>query len=183
MSRIHLSRLAKPFLLVLFMLSCGQLARAESVASGVAVVDYDRLLLESEPGKKSLAPLDALVNQKKQEGQAMEAELQGIRARAAEQAATASEKQLAVFQRQFNDKLEDLRRFQTEANNELDKLRAESLGGFSQLALPVIQALGKERGHSMILQKQKIGLMYLDPSADLTDLVIQRLNSQAASKR
>ncbi len=182
MSRVQLSRLAKPFLLALFALSCAQLAQAEGPAPGVAVVDYDRLLLESEPGRKSIAPLDELMNKKKKEGQAMEAELQGIRAQAAKQATTATEKQLETFQRQFNDKLEDLRRFQTEANNELDKLRAESLGGFSQLALPVIQALGKERGLGMIIQKQKLGLMYLDPSADITDLVIQRLNGPAAAK-
>lgn len=183
MSRMPLSCLTKPILIALLTLSSSHMAQAEGSAPSVAVVDYDRLLLESEPGKKSIAPLDALMNEKKKEGQAMEAELKNIRAQAAKQATTATEKQLETFQRQFNDKLEDLRRFQAEANNELDKLRAESLGGFSQLALPVIQSLGKERGLGMILQKQKLGLMYLDPSADITDLVIQRLNSQAAAKR
>jgi outer membrane protein len=178
---MSLTRLAKPICVALLALSCGPLAHAEGMPSGLAVVDYDRLLLESAPGKQSIAPLDALMNQKKAEIKAMEAELGAIRAKAAEQATSATEKQLAAYQRQFNDKLEDLRRFQTEANNELDKLRAASLGSFNNLSLPVIQAMGKELGYSMIMQKQKVGLLYLDPRTDITDQVIQRLNTQAAS--
>lgn len=182
MNRPYLPRIAKPILLALLALSCAQSALAEGDARILAVVDYDRILLESEPGKKIIAPLDALMNQKKAEAQAMEAELGGIRAKAAEQATNATEKQLAAYQRQFNEKLEELRRFQAEANNELDKLRAESLGGFNKLSLPVIQAMGKELGYRMILQKQKLGLIYLDPDADITDQVIQRLDAQAAAK-
>lgn len=183
MNRSPLNRLAKPMLVALLVLSCGHPARAEPGSPGVAVVDYDRILQESEPGKKSIAPLDALMKQKKAEAQAMEEELTAIRAKAAQQASTASEKQLAAFQQQFNDKLEDLRRFQAEANNALDKLRTESIGGFNKRSLPVIQALGKERGYSMILEARKLVPIYLDPSADITDLVIQRLNAQGLGER
>lgn len=180
MNRMSLKRLAKPICVALLALSCGAFAHAEGMPSGFAVVDYDRLLLESVPGKQSIAPLDALMNQKKAEIQAMEAELGAIRAKAAEQATSATEKQLATYQRQFNDKLEEMRRFQTEANNELDKMREASLGGFNKLSLPLIQAMGKELGYGMIMQKQKVGLLYLDPRAEITDQVIQRLNAQAA---
>lgn len=180
MNRMSMLRLTKPIFVALLVLFCGPLAHAEGLSAGLAVVDYDRLLLESAPGQKIIAPLDALMKQKKAEALAMEAELGAIRAKAAEQATTATEQQLAAYQRQFNEKREDLRRFQAEANNELDKLRAASLGGFNTLSLPVIQAMGKELGYSMIMQKQNLGLIYLDPRADITDQIIQRLNAQAA---
>ena len=183
MNRIHLFRRSTPILAVLALLalSCSHPARAEAVPPRLAVIDYDRLLLESEPGKKIIAPLDALMKEKKTEAQAMEEELKKIRAKAAEQANTASEQQLTNLQRKFNDKLDDLRHFEAEANSELDKLRAGSLGRFNTLSLPLIQSLGKELGYTMIFQKQNVGLIYLDPSADITNLVIQRLNAQAAT--
>lgn len=183
MKRLHLFRHTVTIMavLTLVVLSSSHLARAEVAPSRLAVVDYDRILLESEPGKKIVAPLDALMKQKKAEAQAMEEELNKMRAKAADQANTASEQQLSNLQRQFNDKVDDLRRFEAEANSELDKLRTESLGRFNSLARPLIQALGKELGYTMVFQKQNVGLIYLDPSADITDLVIQRLNAQSSA--
>ena len=183
MKRIPLFRRTAPVLAVVALLSlaCGSLARAEAVPSRLAVIDYDRLLVESEPGKKIIAPLDTLMKQKKAEAQAMEEELKKLRAKAKEQANSLSEQQLANLQRQFNDKLDDMRRFEEEANNELDRQRAESFGRFNDLTLPLIQALGKELGYTMIFRKQSAGLIYLDPSADITNLAIQRLNAKSAT--
>ena len=181
MKRIQLFRRSIPIVLALVTLSCGHFAMAEVAPSRLAVVDYDRMLLESEPGKKIVAPLDALMKQKKAEGRAMEEELKQLRAKAAAQADAATQQQLGNLQRQFNDKLDDLRRFEAEANAELDKQRAESLGRFNKLSIPLIQSLGKEMGYTMIFQKRDLGLIYLDPSADITDLVIQRLNGEAAA--
>lgn len=174
---------AAPILAVVLILSGIQPAAAEALPAKIAVIDYDRLLLESELGKKYVAPVDALMKQKKAEAQPMEEQLKKIRAQAAEQESSASEQQLAQLQRQFNDKLEDLRRFESEANRELDSLRAESLAKFNKLSLPLVQALCKELGYTMIFQKQSAGLIYLDPGADITDLAIQRLNTQPSASR
>ena len=185
MTRIHLLRLAAPIFsaLAILALSCIQPARAEVPPARVAVIDYDRALLESEPGKKMIAPMDTLMKQKKAESQPMEEELKKLRAKAAELANSASEQQLATLQRQFNDKMEALRRFEADANRDLDKQRADSIGQFNKLSLPLIQSLGKELGYTMIFQKQSSGLIYLDPRADITDQLIQRLNAQAAASR
>lgn len=180
MKPVPLFRHVTPILLAVLALSCSGPARAEPLPPKLAVIDHDRLLLESDSGKILIAPLDTLMKQKKAEVQAMEAELRKLRASAVEQAASASEQQRASVQRRFNDKMQDLRRFEAEANNELDRARTDAFGKFRHLSSPVIQAFGKEQGYTMIFRLQDAGLVYLDPSADITDLLIQRLNAQSA---
>jgi Skp family chaperone for outer membrane proteins len=180
MKPLPLFRHVTPILLAVLALSCSGPARTEPLPPKLAVIDHDRLLLESQSGKTLIAPLDALMKQKKAEAQALEEELRKIRASAMEQTATTSEQQRASLQRRFNDKMQDMRRFEAEANNELDRVRADAFGKFKRLSSPVIQAVGKEQGYTMIFRLQDAGLVYLDPSADITDLVIQRLNAQSA---
>ncbi len=177
MKRTPLFRHTTPILALLAGLALPCAAQAEAPPSRVAVVDYDRLLLESDPGRKIIAPMDALMKQKKAAALPIEDELKKLRAQAAQQADTATPQQLASLQRQFNDKLDDLRHFESEANADLDKQRSQSLGRFNQIALPVIQSLGKEMGYTMVLQLQKLPLLYLDPVADITDAAMQRLNA------
>ena len=172
-----LFRHTTPILALLAGLALPCAAQAEVPPTRLAVVDYDKLLLESEPGKKIIAPMDALMKQKKAAALPIEDELKKLRAQAAQQADTATPQQLAALQRQFNDKLDDLRHFESEANADLDKQRAQSLGRFNQIAVPVIQSLGKELGYTMILQLQKLPLIYLDPVADITDAAMLRLNA------
>ena len=170
-------RRTTPILALLAVLALPYAARAEVAQAKLAVVDYDKLLLESAPGKKIVAPMDALMKQKKAEAKPMEDELKKLRAQAAKEADTATPQQLAILQRQFNDKLDDLRHYEAEANADLDKQRAQSLRSFNQILIPVMEALGKEQGYTMILQKQQLPLLYLDPSADITDAAMQRLNA------
>lgn len=160
-----------------------QPAWAQNSHPVIGIIDYDRLIMDSALGKQSIAPLNDLMAKKKKELRALEDELKTIRAKATEQASKSSEQQLATYQRQFNEKLEALRSHQREANAALDKLRVESIGAFNKRAIPVIQALGKEHGYTMILQKQHLGLLYLDANADITEQVVQRLNALPANGR
>ena len=183
MKPVPLFRHVTPILLAVLALSCSGPARAEPLPPKLAVIDHDRLLLESDSGKILIAPLDTLMKQKKAEAQAMEEELRKLRASAVEQAASTSDQQRASLQRRFNDKMQDMRRFEAEANSELDRTRADAFGKFKTLSFPVIRAFGKEQGYTMIFRLQDAGLVYLDPSADVTDLVIQRLNRQSAAAK
>ncbi|MCU0840592.1 MAG: OmpH family outer membrane protein [Thiobacillaceae bacterium] len=148
-------------------------AGAESPPPRLGVVEMDRLMTDSEPGKNLLAPLNALLKQKRDEAKAMEDEIKQIRARAMAQS-------LASLQRQFDARREELRRFEAEANKELERKRVETFSRFNRMALPVIRSLGKELGYTMIFRKEEGGLLYVDEAADLTGQAIQRLNAPPA---
>lgn len=156
-----------------------QAAQAEPATPRLGVVEMDRLMTDSEPGKALLAPFNTLLKQKRDEAKTMEDELKQFRAQAMEQSNTASKQQLAALQRQFDAKRDDLRRFEAEANKELERKRAENFSRFNRLAMPLIRSLGKELGYTMIFRKEEGGLLYVDEATDLTNQVIQRLNALA----
>jgi outer membrane protein len=155
-------------------------ADAESPPPRLGVVEMDRLMTDSEPGKNLLAPLNALLKQKRDEAKAMEDEIKQIRARAMAQSDSVDKQQLASLQRQFDARREELRRFEAEANKELERKRVETFSRFNRMALPVIRSLGKELGYTMIFRKEEGGLLYVDEAADLTGQAIQRLNAPPA---
>ncbi len=157
-------------------------ARADTSAVKVATIDMGQLMEKSEPGMKLLKPLKALIKSKQAEDHKMQEELKRLRAKAAELAKTPhNEQQLANLQREFDDKLSDLRSFEDDANQEVSKKRYETLSDFNRLAMPLIQSMGKELGYTLIFRKEEGGLLYVDDSVDITPQVIQRLNAQAAS--
>lgn len=164
-------------------LACYLPAHAEGAAQKFAAVDFDKLITTTEPGKKLLAPLNDLMKRKQDQATALEQELKSLRDKAAALAKGDNKKQLDSLQREFNDKLEDLRRFQVEANNELESKRRDTLARFHELAMPVVLALGKEGGYAMVFRLQDSGVIYLDPSADLTEQAVNRLNAVKTGKK
>lgn len=142
----------------------------------LGAVDMEAVMRGSKPGKKLLAELESLVEEKRREALALEKEAQDIRAQAVELAPKASQQQLNDLQRKFNDKREDLRRLQEEANRDIGEKRIEVLSAFNRLAMPLVQKMGKEGGYTMLFRKVESGLLYVDEAADLTDEVIRRLD-------
>jgi outer membrane protein len=166
------------------VLAWTQPAHADAPAARLAAIDMGQLMERSEPGAKLLKPLTEFVKAKRAEDLKMQEALKDLRARAADLAKKGSkEQELGNLQREFDDKLADLRSYEDEANQEVDKKRFEVLAQFNHIAMPVIQSMGKELGYTMIFRKEEGGLLYLDDSADITDLVIQRLNAQAATQK
>lgn len=148
-------------------------------------VNMEHLLVNSEPGKKLLAPLNELINSTRVEAKRLEGEINRIREQAVDLNKTpspANEQALATLQQQYSKDMADLDRLDKEARQSIEKQRYQSLSEFNHIAMPVIQSLGKEQGYTMIFREQESGLLYADDASDLTDQVIQRLNTQAGAK-
>ncbi len=67
--------------------------------------------------------------------------------------------------------------FQDDAQRELDDARRVALEGLEERILPVIDAVGKEQGMTLIFNKFQSGLVYADETVDITDEVIRRFNT------
>lgn len=143
----------------------------------VAVVDMEAVVRGTQAGRAMLGELEGLVNQKRLELETVNTEAKAIRAKAVELAPAASQKQLTDLQRQYDEKIADLRRLQNEVNQEVNQRRLALLADFHKRVLPVIEGLGRERGYAMIWRKGEAGMLYADSRVDLTDQVIQRVNT------
>ena len=149
------------------------------------MVDMEKLMVNSVPGKKLLAPLNELVQSARAEVERIEGDIRQVRDQAVnltKTSAPGNEQALAGLQRQYDKDLADMERFEAEARQKIEKQRFQSLSEFNHLAMPLIQALGKEKGYTMIFRKQESGLLYSDDSGDLTEELLTRLNTQAGAK-
>ncbi len=143
----------------------------------IAIVDTQRILAESATGKAAQAEMEALRDAKTAEGQALQQEIESLRARLNEGRLTLSEDAIAGLEQQLEDKAIELRRFQDDANRELQKKQAAVLQKFEASVMPVINTVGSEGGYSLIFSKFESGLLYADDSVEITDEVISRLDT------
>lgn len=153
------------------------LALPAAAQTKIAVIDVQRVVSESDPGKESLITLQKLQEEKIAAGQSLQEEFNAMREQINKQRMTLSEERLAELTRAMEDKEIALRRFQDDATRELDEARRAALGRLEERIMPVIDEVGNERGLTLIFNKYQSGLVYADEAVDITDEVIRRFNT------
>jgi outer membrane protein len=143
----------------------------------VAVIDVQRVVSESDPGKEAIQRLKEISDAKVQEGQVLQEELAALQDQFNKQRFTVSEERLAEMNKELEDKTIAIRRFEDDAKRELDTARRQQLGGLEERILPIINQLGQEQGITLIFNKFQSGLVYADETIDITDEVIRRFNT------
>ncbi len=127
---------------VVIILSLALPAAAQQLS--IAVIDVQRVVTESDPGKQALQKLKELQDAKIDEGRALQQDLAGLQEQMAKQRFTLSEERLAEMNKQMEDGQIALQRFQDDAERELDEARRRQLGGLEGRIIPVINA-GRNR--------------------------------------
>lgn len=165
-----------PLLLFPLVLVAAGAPAAGQAAVKLAVIDVERILLESERGKAALGEIDALRKAKQQEGEGMQKEIADLQTRLNEGRLSLAEDKIAELTKQLEDKVIAARRFQDDASRELTKKRDQVLDQIEQSVFPVINQIGKEGGYTLIFNKYNSGLVYADEAVDITARVIERYN-------
>ena len=142
----------------------------------VSVIDVQRVVTESDPGKEVMQRLRSLTEAKAQQGQSLQQELATLQDQFNKQRFTVSEARQAEMQKEIEDKQISIRRFQDDAQRELAEAQRRELGSLEERIMPIIDQIGKEQGLTMIFNKFQSGLVYADESIDITDEVIRRFN-------
>ena len=161
-----------------WLLALTALALPAAAQATVAVIDVQRVVTDSDPGKESLQRLMTLQNEKIEEGRNLQTELTALREQFNKQRLTLSEQKLEEMTGQIEDKTIALQRFEDDAKRSLEEARRTALGRLEQRIMPIINELGKGRGLTLIFNKfQDSGIIYADDAIDITDEVIRRFNT------
>jgi len=161
-----------------WLLALTALALPAAAQATVAVIDVQRVVTDSDPGKESLQRLMTLQNEKIEEGRNLQTELTALREQFNKQRLTLSEQKLEEMTGQIEDKTISLQRFEDDAKRSLEEARRTALGRLEQQIMPIIDAIGKERSLTLIFNKfQDSGIIYADDAIDITDEVIRRFNT------
>ncbi len=148
-----------------------------SAQTKVAVIDVQRVVTESDPGKDALQRLRQLQEEKIAEGQNLQQELDALRDQFSKQRFTLAEDKLEELNGQIEDRTIALQRFEDDAKRALEEARRTYLGRLEESIMPIINDVGTERGMTLIFNKFQSGLVYADEAVDITDDVIRRFNT------
>lgn len=161
----------------LLLVLLAAVAMPAAAQSKVAVIDVQRVVTESDPGKEVMQRLKGLTDAKSQEGQALQQEMAALQDQFNKQRFTVSEARQAEMSKEIEDKQILIRRFQDDAQREVQEAQRRELGSLEERILPIINQVGQEQGFTLIFNKFQSGLVYADEAIDITDDVIRRFNT------
>lgn len=142
----------------------------------VAVIDNDRVLEESNPGKVARQRLEESANRWQQRIEQKRRELDDLQRQRQQQALTLSPEALRRLDAQIEEKQVEMDRLRADAQRDFNRLRDQVLGELEQELVPMVQRLAQENGYQIILNSQTPGLLYFSTAIDATDQLIALIN-------
>jgi outer membrane protein len=143
----------------------------------IGLIDTEKVMGSSIVGKTALAGLKQQQAKAESQIQSQQQEIKDLQDKINTGRLSLAQDQLAQLSKQLDSKMMALRRSQDDATRDLNKKRDDILADIDQKIMPVINQIGKEKGYTVIFRKFESGLIYADDSADITALVIQRLDA------
>lgn len=147
-----------------------------SAPTRVAVINVQRVLLESNQGKAAREKLEKVATQKQERAQAMRTELENLEKEISTKRLSLSPEKLEEMTKSYDEKKIALQRFAQDADRELKTEEQKTLIDLEKSIRPVIDQIGKEMGFALIFNKLESGLVYASDAVEITDTVIKRYN-------
>lgn len=147
-----------------------------SAPTRVAVINVQRVLLESNQGKVAREKLEKVALQKQEKAQAMRTEIENLEKEISTKRLSLSQDKLEEMTKAYDEKKISLQRFAQDADRELKTEEQKTLIELEKSIRPVIDQIGKEMGFALIFNKLEAGLVYASDAVEITDMVIKRYN-------
>lgn len=145
-----------------------------------AFVNIQRIAAESAAGKTLAGKVQALnqqkVNELNEKNKALQATQQKLDAGASVLSATA----VAQLQKDIERQQIDIQRFTEDAQQDVTNMQTQLQDEFQVRLSPIIQQVANERGLHMLFSVVDSGLVWADPSLDISVEVIQRFDAAGA---
>jgi len=146
----------------------------------IGVINVERLVQESALGKEAFNRVKKLNDQKKDEGDKLQKELRDMEQKLADQGTSLADDKREALQKSYQEKAIAFKRFQDDANRDLEAAQKKELSELERRVFPVINQVGKDKGFTMIFNKFQSGLVYADDAIDITDEVLKLFNTTVA---
>jgi outer membrane protein len=146
-----------------------------------AYVNEQEVVATSAQGKALNAKVVALNDQKVKELNERNAALQAAQAKLESGGGVLSEQAVLQLQSDIDKQTRDLQRFTEDAQQEVTALTQQLQVEFYQKLTPVIDRVAKEKKLHFVFSAQESGLVWADPSLDLTPDIVRALDAAVAA--
>ncbi len=157
-------------------------AAAQTAPPKLAVIDVQKLVVESAAGKEAQGRVKKIIDAKQADSEKLQKELQALQQRLTDQGPSLADDKREALNKEYQEKGIAYKRFQDDAQREVQEAQQRELSELEKRVLPVINQIGKEKGYTLIFNKYAPGmLVYADDSVDITEEVLRRFNTQVTA--
>ena len=171
-------RLKWPVLFVPGLLVSAALAGAQ--ISKIAVVDFERAVVQSAEGKKSSDKFNVTLQSKQAEAGKRQKDLEDAQRKLQTQERTLNDSAKANLQKDIDRRTTELQRFNEDSQKELQSLRDELLRPIAERASAILNAMAAERGYAVIVDVSNAqnNVVWFNPKNDITDELTRRIDAE-----
>jgi outer membrane protein len=144
-------------------------------AMKVAVVDVQRVVMQTEDGLRAQAMLKKLFDSRQQELNRKQTDLQKQKEEIEKQQKVLSKEAYQKRAEEWQKQMMELQQIFVEYNKELEKKQKELTDPVFEKVMAIIKRLAARDGYDLIVDKQTVA--YIRSDLDLTDQCIQLYNS------
>jgi Skp family chaperone for outer membrane proteins len=145
----------------------------------IAFINIPRIAAESAEGKASTAKVNALREKKLAELNTKNKQLESAQQKL-NSGGLLSEEARASTQKEAEKLQVEIQRLQQDAEAEMQDLQQQLQLDFQRKLTPIIQQITTEKGLHILLSQTDAGMVWADPSLDLTAEVIKRFAAATA---
>lgn len=146
----------------------------------IAYIDVQRVLGESNAGKKARSGFRAEIDRLQRKLERQQKEVQSLKDELEKKGMLMRDDERRNLQDEYARKLRDFERAYKDDKDELEKKDNEVTGLIVRDIARVIRQLGEERGYTLVMEKGSI--LWGAPSIDITDEVIRTYNASGGAK-
>ena len=144
---------------------------------GVAFVDVEYLMLNSSRGKEIQAQLKTEFSAPIAEMRGKEEALSALGSRVASRSPTLPQEALEKLRRGYQDSQLQLQRLTQDVERDVQEKQTELFSVLEDDIMELIEEIRKEKGLGLVFATQGSSIVSSDPTLDLTNEVMQRLNT------
>jgi len=164
--------------LIAFLIAIVPCIGEAAEAPKLGYVDLQQIINQSLKGQAARARVQVERDEKQKEVIAREDEIKKLEGELERRASVLSEEAKREREETIRRKIRDLRRTIEDFNRDLAKRESELVAEILKEVTGVIQAYGKEKGYTVILEKGQAGVLYGDEGADITKEIVETYNAK-----
>jgi outer membrane protein len=149
----------------------------------IGVINSQEVLEKSAEGKRVIARLTEKDKQNQAAITKLDDEIRTLETKLNTQRLTLSEEALYNMNADLQKKKTDRTRLAEDAVRDFQDLQVKLFNKVQSELIPIIEALGKEKGIDLIFDLAKSGAVYFNPTVDFTEEVIKRYDASKATAK
>ncbi len=150
-------------------------------APKIGVINSQDVLEKSAEGKRVIARLQEKDKSNQAAVSKLDDEIRQLETRINTQRLTLSEEALYNMNADLQRKQTDRKRLAEDAGRDFQDLQMKLFNKIQSELIPIIEAMGKEKGIDLVFDLARSGAVYFNPAVDMTDEVIRRYDASKAA--